>query len=129
MFTRVSWKVLGVALGFLVAAASVTAWSPIDRLTYLTFSRSVALPGVTLAAGTYAFEIANPLGDGSIVCVRDKGRQHAYYMGMTLPIDRPAGLKSDQQVLFGEPSSNQPPPIVAWFPPDDSRGRQFIYRK
>jgi hypothetical protein len=98
-------------------------------LTYLTFRGSVALPGVTLAAGTYAFEIVNPFDDGSVVSVRDKARHRIFYTGLTIPMDRPAGLKPDQHVLFGEASADQPPPIVAWFPGDAGRGRQFIYRK
>jgi hypothetical protein len=98
-------------------------------LTYLTFRGSVALPGVTLAAGTYAFEIVNPFDDGSVVSVRDKARHRIFDTGLTIPMDRPAGLKPDQHVLFGEASADQPPPIVAWFPGDAGRGRQFIYRK
>ena len=40
-------------------AASTYGWDPFQRTgRYLTFNRPVAIPGVTLAAGTYIFERA-----------------------------------------------------------------------
>ena len=47
-----------------VVLASLTApvhGGTLEKTMYLTFSGPVRLPGVTLAAGTYEFEIANPL--------------------------------------------------------------------
>jgi hypothetical protein len=38
-----------------------------NKLTYLTFSQAVAVPGVVLPAGTYTFRLADSLGDRNIV--------------------------------------------------------------
>ena len=43
-----------------------------DRLTYLTFSGPVQLPGVTLAAGTYTFKLADLSGSKHVVHVMTK---------------------------------------------------------
>jgi hypothetical protein len=41
------------------------------QTTYLTFSGPVALPGATLGAGTYVFEVANPSTSGDVIRVSD----------------------------------------------------------
>jgi hypothetical protein len=121
--------VLGIGCGFVLAATVVHAWAPINSLTYLTFNRPVALPGVTLGSGTYAFEIVNPLDSADIVRVRDRNRTKVYFSGMTISAKRPERLASDAAVWFGETGAHDPVQIVAWFPPNASRGRQFLYGK
>jgi hypothetical protein len=118
-----------VASGLAAGAASVQAWTTPNRLTYLTFSQPVALPGVTLAAGTYAFELATPSGPNDIVAVRNKARTQQYYMGFTERIDRPAEVASAGWVSFGEASRGEARPIMAWYPPESSNGLKFIYRR
>src|SRR5262249_9289862 len=54
--------VLAAAVGLAAAAAAAHAGTNASRLTYLTFSGPVALPGVSLTAGTYAFELADSTG-------------------------------------------------------------------
>ena len=49
---------------------------------YFTFSGPVQLPGVILAAGTYEFEIANPLTSGDIVRVRSRDGRHSVLPGV-----------------------------------------------
>lgn len=130
MFNRKSAAAaFGVALGLVVAAASVHAWNPVPR-TQLTFSGAVSLPGVTLAAGTYVFEIANPESSSNIVRVRSKAdSRHVYFMAFTYRIDRPATLGAERQIVLGEASAGKAPPILAWFPAGTSTGQQFIYRQ
>src|SRR5512147_2002355 len=54
MAHRWSWlTAFGVVLGLAAGAASLHAWTTPAGLSYLTFSGPVALPGVTLQAGTY----------------------------------------------------------------------------
>jgi hypothetical protein len=118
---------LVVLLGLAGGATSIHATSA-NRLTYLTFSQPVALPGVTLAAGTYAFELADPTSSASVVSVSNKTRTKAYFMSFTLRIDRPRGMADSSSVSFGEAPRGQARPIVAWYPPDSSTGLQFIYR-
>ena len=122
-------KTFGIVCGFVFAAAAVEAWSPVGGLTYLTFNRPVALPGVSLGAGTYAFEILNPMGGANVVVVRDRNRQRVYFSGLTNSIDRASTPTRDGAVILGEAGRHEAVPIVAWFPPNTSHGRQFIYHR
>ena len=117
---------LAVTLGLAAGSASAVSTNA-DRLTYLTFSGPVALPGVTLAAGTYAFDIFNADSSANVVRVRNKDRSRTYFLGMTERIDRPAGLPADRRVTFGEAARGAVPPIAAWYPNDASQGRRFLY--
>ncbi len=114
-------------LGFLVAAASVHTMNPAHQ-ALLTFSRPVSLPGVSLAAGTYVFEVANPDTSSDVVRVRSKeDYRHVYFTGFTRRVDRPKGLRADRPVVLGEPAAGMSPPILAWFPEGAATGRQFVY--
>ena len=121
-------KALGMVCGFILAAATLgAADSPANGLTYLTFNRPVSLPGVTLGTGTYAFEIANPDSGRNVVLVRDRARRAVYYLGMTRPMPGSASANHDGGVIFGETRANEAVKILAWFPPDSSSGREFVY--
>ena len=102
MFNRKSSvAAYGVVLGFLVAAASVHAMNPAHQ-ALLTFSRPVSLPGVSLAAGTYVFEVANPETSSDVVRVRsNEDYRHVYFTGFTKRVDRPKGLRADRPVARG----------------------------
>jgi len=130
MFTRKSaGAACGVVLGLVVAVASAHAWNPAHQST-LTFSRSVSLPGVTLAAGTYVFEVANPISSGDVVRVRAQDDyRHVYFMGFTHRIDRPAGMSANRLVVLGEAAAGMAPPILAWYQEGAATGRQFIYNR
>ena len=58
MFSNLKVAAIGALfLGLVAAAGSSIAAGNVDTHTnYVTFSRSVGLPGVELAAGTYIFE-------------------------------------------------------------------------
>jgi len=93
---------------------------------YLTFSAPVALPGVTLSAGTYIFERAvstNP----DVVVVRNAERSQVFYLGSTMRASRPNGLRRDLYITFGEAARGTPPPITAWYPIGEETGHAFVY--
>src|SRR5262245_60587475 len=92
----------------------------------LTFSGPGALPGVSLDAGTYVFELADPSASSDAVVVMNRDRRHIFYLGMTRRVDRPVNL-ANAVVTFGEAPRGKTPPIRAWYPAGDSRGYQFIY--
>ena len=114
----------GVLLG-LVAATAPAGADMGDGTMYITFSRSVALPGVELAAGTYVFSLASS-NNPSAVRVLSRDRRKIYLTAFTIDTARPAGLTAP--VTFGEVVSGQAPRIKAWFPSDREHGRQFMYR-
>jgi hypothetical protein len=117
---------LGLVLGITTGAASVHATTA-TRLTYVTFNGPVALPGVTLAAGTYAFELADPTGAGTVVAVRNKARTEQYFMGFTERIARPGGMAADTSMSFAEARRGDARRIIAWYLPDSASGLKFIY--
>lgn len=129
MTRRLSFLTALVALFALTGGVSSThALATDTRLTYLTFSEPVALPGVTLAPGVYAFELMEPTTSANVVSVRNKARTKAYFMGFTQRIDRPRGMGDTGAVTFGEAPHGQARPIVAWYPPDSDNGLKFLYR-
>lgn len=97
------------------------------RTTYLTFNGAVQLPGVSLPAGTYTFELALPDSTWDLVRVSSRDGKHVYLTAFTRVIERPREMPPNQYITFGEGPANAPPPIQAWFPPDERTGRQFIY--
>lgn len=130
MIARTSLVTVGaLAMAFFWGAVAANAWSNGSHLTYLTFARSFALPGVTLPAGTYAFDVVDPAAAANVVRVRNRDRSRTYYFGMTVRVPRPNGLRPDRQVQFGEVASGTVPPIVAWYPADAPIGHEFIYSR
>ena len=127
MFNHKTWlAAFGAAvLGLAVAAGSGQAWT-MDKTTYLTFSGAVALPGVVLPAGTYTFELADPMININVVRVLSRNRSKVYFMGFTAPVNRTAS--EARSVTFGEAPAGSPPRIAVWYPKDDSIGHQFLYR-
>ena len=113
----------GIAVLAVLASASMHAF-PTTRYNDLTFNRPISLPGTTLAAGEYRFEIASDTG---VVRVSNPRSQQPYFMGHTLPVSRPPSLGKDHLVTFGEAPEGQAIPVRVWFPRGGGDGRQFIY--
>ena len=56
-------------VAFFAPGAHADEW---NKRTYLTFSGPVQVPGATLPAGTYTFEIANPDTSRHVIRVSEK---------------------------------------------------------
>jgi hypothetical protein len=105
-------------------AATAQAHIAERRTMYVTFSGPVALPGVTLAAGTYIFERAvSP----NLVRVSSRDRSTVFLTAFTDPVERPEGLAPDRHLMFRESQRGAAPPIRAWFPYNERTGHAFIY--
>jgi hypothetical protein len=127
MVTR---RALATATGALIGlAVEVATLAASSRLEYLTFSGPVSLPGVTLPAATYSFEVVDYRTSGNVVRVRDHDTRQSIFLGITHRVDRPGGAKKDASVVFGESLRGVPPPIVVWYPGGHSVGHEFIYRR
>jgi hypothetical protein len=122
---------LGVAaIASMAIALTTAAWVHADeasRTQYLTFSRSVELPGVTLRSGTYIFELPDSSAAPDIVRVTSGDRKTVFLTVYTRSVDRPASVPPTELVSFREAAPNQPLPITVWWS-DGGRGREFIYR-
>ena len=126
---NVIWTTIGVALAMFAFALvqHVAAGTLAERTTHLAFNRSVRLPGVTLDAGTYVFELADPFNAAGVVRVLSGDRRKTYFMGFTNGTERPRGLRLDASVSLGESPAGVAPPIMAWWPIGERTGRAFIY--
>jgi hypothetical protein len=117
--------VIGAVIIGVVVAASAHAWT--SDTNYLTFNAPIALPGVTLPAGTYTFRTPSD-SDKNIVQVLNRAGNKSYYMGITHPVLRPrAG--TEMSVILGEAPAGQARPIQAWFPLGERDGHSFIYER
>jgi hypothetical protein len=117
----------GVVLLGVLATAVTGASFDARRTTYFTFSGTVQMPGVTLPAGTYIFEVANPNGGSDVVQVLSRDRKKLFFLKLTIPSYRAQRGDLKASVTFGETPAGTPPPLKAWYPQSETRGREFIY--
>jgi hypothetical protein len=90
----------------------------------LTFSAPVALPGVSLAPGTYQFR---RLG-ANVLQVSSAGGHMPYAMMLTNASSRTMRLDTYEIVLGAPLADGAPPRLEAWFAPGESVGQELIYR-
>jgi hypothetical protein len=115
----------GVAVALVAFVAGHASGHP--STSYVTFSGTVALPGVVMPAGTYTFEVANPETGGDVVRVASSDRR-LQFLGYTRHVQRPRSLDPNKLVVFGETAPGSPTPIRVWYPIGASTGHEFIYR-
>jgi len=130
MRTRNTVVITGIA-AILALASTVSgraiAISPSSHVNHVTFSQPVSLPGVTLPAGTYDFELGPAGTHRDIVRVSSQGGQ-PYFMGFTREVPRPRTLRTNQVMEFGETRPGAPAPIAVWYPLNAPSGHAFVYR-
>lgn len=119
----------GVTMLATLGAGSPHAWLNERQTTYVTFGRSVSLPGVQLTPGAYIFELAAPGSGSGLVRVLSRDRRKVYTMQFTIGSQRPAGLADNRGITFDEAPAGEAPPIKAWYPVGEATGYAFIYRR
>jgi hypothetical protein len=124
---NIVWTACAASLFVLALGAHVRAGN-LERTTYLTFSRAVRLPGVSLEAGTYIFEVANPTTSANVVRVMSRDRRTAYFQGFTIRVPKPPRMNRDAVVSLGEAGPGMAPAVTAWWPIGEDSGHEFIYR-
>jgi hypothetical protein len=124
MTKRTALFAAGIAIVAVLATASMHAF-PMTRYNDLTFNRPFALPGITLPAGEYRFEVTNTAAH--IVRVSNPATNQVYFMHFTTRVSRPHTLRADQIVTFGEAREGAPTPIRVWYPRGGGDGHQFVY--
>jgi hypothetical protein len=127
MFGNLRVAAVGALFLGLAVAAVGTAGSVDEHTNYITFNRSVALPGVELAAGTYIFETPSNAMANSIVRVSSRDRRKVFLTAYTREVSRPQGDNGKLLVTLGESTPGSAPPVSAWFPIGELAGHQFIY--
>jgi hypothetical protein len=106
--------------------AARSASGSIPHTNYLTFSAPFALPGVSLPAGTYVFDVV-AAGSNDVVRVSSRDGLRTYLTAFTVRVQRPEGLPSTRQIVFNEVATGVTPPVKTWFPIGQSIGHQFVY--
>ena len=99
-----------------------------DKLTYLTFSGPVQVPGAVLPAGTYTFKLADPDSNRRVIQIWDKDARQLITTLLTIP-DQMMEAKGDPIVLFSERPAGEPQAVKAWFYPSERTGYEFVYPK
>jgi len=112
-------------VALLAPGARADEW---NKRTILTFSGPVQIPGATLPAGTYVFQLADPDNARHVVMVRDKDEKKIYSMFMTIPNDR-LDTPSDNIVMFRESPAGVARAVKAWWYPGQRMGEEFVYPK
>jgi hypothetical protein len=116
-------SVLAAALvGLLTASAGA---SECDKLTYLTFSGPVGLPGVTLPAGTYQFSHPDC---SEVLRVSSQDGSTVYGTFLTAQEDRTTSSEQTEVVLAEMPVG-WAEVIKAWFYSGDTTGEALIFPK
>jgi len=98
------------------------------KLTYLTFSAPVQVPGMTLPAGTYMFKLADPESGRRAIQIWDEKGTKLFTMLLTIP-DEQREAKDDPVVLFSERPSGAAQAVKSWFYSAERTGYEFIYPK
>ncbi len=121
-------KTLCCAAAIALFAASGAHADEWNKKTYLTFSGPVQIPGATLPAGTYLFQLADPDNSRHVVMVASKDGTHVYGMFLTIPNDR-LNTPDENVIMFGESPAGAPQAVQAWWYPGDRVGEEFVYPK
>lgn len=118
-----SLAMLGAML--LPYSAKADKW---NKATKMTFSGPVEVPGMTLPAGTYWFQLMNSNSDRHIVQIWNSDRSQLLTTILAINDYRlqPTG---DTVIRFAERPSGSPEAIRAWFYPGDNFGQEFVYPK
>ena len=121
------WATIGFTIAISAIALVQRSGAQIaEETTILTFSRAVELPGRSLEAGTYIFELVSPMSGSGVVRVVSGDRHKQYFLGFTNRVERPMGATQEAGASLGETAAGSAPRIQTWWPTAGS-GHQFIY--
>jgi hypothetical protein len=103
------------------------------KTTYLTFSKAVQVPGMTLPAGTYQFRIANPASQ-TMWQVFNASGTHLFASFFYVPtrertISEVNKAGGKPIVSFHETAQGVAPAVRVLYYPTDLAGNEFLYPK
>jgi len=98
-----------------------------QELTYLTFSNTVEMPGVSLPAGTYTFRLADT-PSRNVVQVLDRDQKNVMGQWLFVQAQRPQAT-DDTVIMFKESREGATPAVQYWYYPGETIGKEFIYPK
>lgn len=121
-------------LSFLVAsaialagAASFLSADEWNKLTKVTFSGPVEVPGKVLPAGTYVFKLLDSPSNRNIVEIYDADEKRLLDLVLAVSDERIRPTTGKNVIQFSERPAGDPVAIKAWFYPGSNYGEQFVY--
>ena len=126
-------RVISIAAAIVLAVlvgmtARVAAQNPVpSERTFMTFSNTVEMPGVTLPAGTYVFRLADS-PTRNVVQVLSKDEKDILGQWTFVQAQRPKATE-DTVVMFKEMPEGSKPAVQYWYYPGETIGKEFIYPK
>jgi len=106
-----------------VAAQNTVA----NERTFMTFSNTVEMPGVTLAAGTYVFRLADS-PTRNVVQVLSQDEKNILGQWTFVQAQRPKATE-DTVVMFREQPEGTTAAVQYWYYPGETIGKEFVYPK
>jgi LPXTG-motif cell wall-anchored protein len=99
-----------------------------NKKTVVTFDQAVEVPGTTLPAGTYTFQLMESAGERHIVEIFNSDGSHLITTVLAINDYRlePTGKNV---MKFSERPADSPDALRAWFYPGDNFGQEFVYPK
>ncbi len=124
-FTR-----LTLAAGVLACLTATHAFAqpPSDMRTFFTFSGPTAVPGATLPAGTYLFQIVDTTTARTVVQVLSADGKTPYSMFLVWRATRP-DIPKGPEIRFMETAAGMPPAVRTWWYPGVRAGYELVYPK
>ena len=110
----------------LPAVAGAQDFNPQEK-TFLTFSNSVELPGMTLPAGTYTFRLADT-PSRNVVQVLSQDEKEIKGQFLFVQAQRPE-VTGETVITFRETREGTTPAVQYWYYPGEKIGKEFIYPK
>lgn len=126
MFRRSLFSALVAAL--LAMTTAPVGATPNDKLTHMTFSQSVQIPGTILDAGTYRFRLADATSSRQVMQVLSNDGSIVYSMFYTRA-DWRNKVTDESTVTFRETPAGVPAAVRTLFYGGESRGYEFVYGK
>lgn len=126
---RVTLLATALALAVIaMLAGRVTAQETnTQEKTFLTFSGTVEMPGVTLQPGTYVFKLADS-PSRNVVQVWDEDEKRMLGHWTFVQAERPT-VTHETVVMFKETREGSTPAVQYWYFPGEKIGKEFLYPK
>jgi len=122
---------IATALVFAVLAVLTTRVfaqdTNVHERSFITFSNTVELPGVTLPAGTYVFRLAD-IPTRNVVQVLSQDEKKVMGQWLFVQAQRPMPT-DDTVIMFKEKAENTMPAVQYWYYPGETIGKEFVYPK
>jgi hypothetical protein len=118
-----TFALAGAVLGTFAPMALADEW---DKLTKVTFSEPVEVPGMVLPAGTYEFKMLDSPGDRDIVQIYNADQTILEETVLAVPDER-IHATGKTVIRFSERPSGSPQAVKAWFYPGSHTAIEFVY--